>query len=105
VDITLKFSTGLPILTLNGNKPTKKVSMTTYKLNWNTPPDTLTSDLTAFCVLFLSFIRFTVEKYGGTMETDPATGTTYVGIPDWAKDACMQELADLAEPGNQLTRH
>jgi hypothetical protein len=74
--------------------------MTTYRLTWNTP-DIFPTDLTAYCVLFLSFIRFTVEKYEGTMETDPATGTTYIDIPDWAKDACIQELVNLLGPGSR----
>jgi hypothetical protein len=79
--------------------------MTTYKLTWNTP-DTFTTDLTAYCALLRSFIRFTVEEYGGTMETDPVTGTTYIGIPDWAEDACIQELVSLVGPAAKgLTRH
>ena len=80
--------------------------MTTYKLTWQTP-DTFTSDLTAYCALLLSFIRFTVEEeYGGTIETDQGTGTTYIGIPDWAEDACIQKLVNLVGPAAKgLTRH
>lgn len=78
--------------------------MTTYKLTWNTP-DTFTTDLTAYCALLLSFIRFTVEKYEGTMETDPATGATYIAIPDWAEDTCIEELGSLVRPGKPFTSH
>ena len=64
--------------------------------------DMLTSDLTAFYALFRSVIRFAVGKYGGTMATDPATGTTYIDIPIWAEDACFEELAQLVGPGRPL---
>jgi hypothetical protein len=75
--------------------------MTRYESTWNTPK-ALTSDLTNFHALFLAIIRFAVEKYGGAMETDLATGTTSIEIPDWAREACFQELGELVGPGKPL---
>jgi hypothetical protein len=65
-------------------------------------PVSLTNDLLSFHALFMAIIRFAVEKYGGNLRKDPATGTTYVDIPDWAEDACLQELGALVGPGSPL---
>lgn len=46
----------------------------------------------------MALVRFAVEKYGGTMETDTATGVTLLDIPDWAEEACLRELGQLVGP-------
>jgi hypothetical protein len=75
--------------------------MAKYKSTWDSPK-ILTSDLVSFHALFLAVIRFAVEKHGGTIKTDPATGVTRLDIPDWAEDVCFQELGDLVGPGKPL---
>jgi hypothetical protein len=76
--------------------------MTKYTFNLNAP-EISKADLTGVYALFLSIVRFAVEKYGATMDTDPETGATYIGIPDWADDVCHQELWELLGPGKPLT--
>jgi hypothetical protein len=66
-------------------------------------PEMMIGDLVRFQALFLAIIRFAVEKYGGTMQKDPATGETHLDIPDWAEDVCFQELAELVAPGKPLS--
>ncbi len=78
--------------------------MTEYEKTFCTP-DTLTSDLALFHALFLSVVRFAVEKYGGSVETDPITGTTYVDIPLWAEEVCLEELGELVGPGKPLNAY
>ncbi len=65
-------------------------------------PASLTNDLLSFHALFMAIVRFAVEKYGGRVRKDPSSGTTYVDIPDWAEDACLQELGNLVGPGSPL---
>jgi hypothetical protein len=43
-------------------------------------------------VLFISCIRFTVEKYGGVMETDSKVRIATIKIPKDHTSACFQEL-------------
>jgi hypothetical protein len=43
-------------------------------------------------VLFISCIRFTVEKYGGVMETDSNVRIATIKIPKDHTSACFQEL-------------
>ena len=78
--------------------------MMRYESTWNTP-ETLTSDLISFHALFLAVIRFAIGKYGGAMETDPATGVTYIDVPDWSHEACFQELGELMGPGKPLNSY
>jgi hypothetical protein len=75
--------------------------MARYASTWNTP-EILTSDLVNFHALFLAVIRFAVEKYGGTITTDQATGITHLDIPDWAEEICFRELRELVGPGKPL---
>ena len=56
-------------------------------------------------VLFLCFVRFVVEKHGGTMDTDPETHDASIRIPPRHRDACFKELGKLmgsSSPGNDL---
>ena len=75
--------------------------MTKYEFIWNAP-ETLNADLTSFYALTLSILRFAIERYGGTVETDPATGAISIGIPDWSEDECCEELWKLLGPGKPL---
>ena len=76
--------------------------MTKYTFSLNAT-ETAEADLAGVYALFLAIVRFAVERYGATLDTDPATGATCVGIPDWAEDVCHQELWDLLGPGKPLT--
>jgi hypothetical protein len=96
-----KFSSCVPIISVKHKHTQKVLLMTRFQSPWD-PQEILTSDLTGFYALFRSVIRFAVGKYGGTMTTDPATGTTYVDIPIWAENACLEELAQLVGPGKPL---
>ena len=57
------------------------------------------SDAFGYHALFLAVIRFAVEKYGGTMHTDQATGVTRLEVPEWAQHICSQELKALFGSG------
>ncbi|MBW2194133.1 MAG: hypothetical protein JRD47_09635 [Deltaproteobacteria bacterium] len=46
-------------------------------------------------ILYMSCIRFVVEKYGGIMETDRKTCMASIRIPKDHTVACFQELKDL----------
>jgi hypothetical protein len=46
-------------------------------------------------ILFLSCVRFVVEKHGGTMATDPHSLDAQLDIPENTKDACFEELGEL----------
>jgi hypothetical protein len=48
-------------------------------------------------ILFLSCVRFVVEKHGGTMATDPNTMDAQLNIPEDVKDACFEELGKLLD--------
>ncbi len=57
-------------------------------------------------ILYMSCIRFIVEKHGGTMETDRSTCLASIKIPKAHTAACFYELkrlnlikADTTEPG------
>lgn len=75
--------------------------MARYTPPLNTP-EMMSSDLVRFYALFSTVVRFSVEKYGGTMQKDPATGETYLAVPKWAEDVCLKELAGLVAPGKPL---
>jgi len=53
------------------------------------------SESTSPRALFLSIVRLVVEKYGGTMQTDPVTYRTYISIPHSRQAVCLKELAEL----------
>ncbi|MCK4727842.1 MAG: hypothetical protein KAT27_02875 [Desulfobacterales bacterium] len=38
--------------------------------------------------VFLCFVRFVVEKHGGTMQTDPATHNAYIRVPQSKNAVC-----------------
>jgi len=42
----------------------------------------------------LYVIRSIVEKYGGTMETDPARNTIDIDVPEKRRIACVQEIEE-----------
>ena len=46
-------------------------------------------------VLFLCVVRSIVEKYGGSMETDPETYNAHISVPTEKKDICFNELETL----------
>ncbi len=46
-------------------------------------------------ILFLSCVRFVVEKHGGTMSTDPNSLDAQLDIPENTKDASFEELGEL----------
>ena len=46
-------------------------------------------------ILYMSCIRFIVEKYGGTMETDRSTCLASIRIPRVHTAACFWELKRL----------
>ena len=50
---------------------------------------------TGIHILYLSCIRFVVEKHGGVMETDEAMRIASIKIPKRFTAACYQELMDL----------
>lgn len=51
-------------------------------------------------VFFLSCVRHIVEKYGGTMATDPVTFDACLDIPESSQYACFEELDNLFSSGN-----
>ena len=53
------------------------------------------SERTSPRALFLSIVRLVVEKYGGTMQTDPVTQRTCISIPHSNQAVCLKELAEL----------
>ena len=53
------------------------------------------SESTSPRALFLSIVRLVVEKYGGTVQTDPVTDNTYLSIPHSNQAVCLKELAEL----------
>lgn len=46
-------------------------------------------------ILFVCCIRFTVEKYGGVMETDANARIATIKIPKNHTAACFEELKEL----------
>jgi hypothetical protein len=58
----------------------KEIFMLSYEKFWNTPGIS-SIEKARFHFLNLCFVRFVVEKHGGTMETDPATQTAYIRAP------------------------
>jgi len=52
--------------------------------------------------LFTCILRPVVEKYGGTIEIDPATQSPIISIPQRTKVACFEELGELLAPGTPL---
>ncbi len=52
-------------------------------------------------VLFLCFVRFVVERHGGTMETDPETHDASIRIPPRYRDACFKELGELMDSSSR----
>ena len=56
-------------------------------------------------ILFVSCIRFTVEKYGGVMETDSSVRIATIKIPKNFTAACFRELEDLRliKPNPQIS--
>jgi hypothetical protein len=46
-------------------------------------------------ILFVSCIRFTVQKYGGVMETDSSVRIATIKIPKNHTIACFEELKEL----------
>ena len=66
-------------------------------------PEMMSSDLVRFHALFSTVVRFSVEKYGGTMQKNPATGETQLAVPEWAEDVCLQELGELVAPDKPLS--
>ena len=50
-----------------------------------------------FRCLARSLVRYVVEKYGGTVETNPQTKETRIAVPCDVEDACMEELRHLLE--------
>ncbi len=75
--------------------------MNIHELDW-TAPETSNGDLVGFYALFLSIIRFALEKHGGTIQHDPAEGGILIGIPPRTEDECRKELWDLLGPGRPL---
>jgi hypothetical protein len=63
---------------------------------------TQNDDLARFHAFFLAVIRFAVEKYGGTIRTDLISGETRLHIPNWAEEACFEDLGQLVGPGKPL---
>jgi hypothetical protein len=53
------------------------------------------TDAARFHVLFLCVVRTIVEKYGGTMKTDPETYDAQVSIPKNNESICFDELETL----------
>jgi hypothetical protein len=46
-------------------------------------------------VLYLSCIRFVIEKHGGSMETDRGVRIASIRIPKGYTAACLEELHEL----------
>lgn len=76
--------------------------MEAWKRNRNMST-TQSDDLAGFHAFFLAVIRFAVEKYGGTMRTDLISGETRLHIPNWAEEACFEDLGQLVGPGKPLS--
>ena len=57
-------------------------------------------------ILFVSCIRFTVEKYGGMMETDSNVRIATIKIPKNHTAACFRELEELRliKPAGQVQK-
>jgi hypothetical protein len=51
-------------------------------------------------IFFLSCVRHIVEKYGGTMETNPETYDACLDIPESCQYDCLEELENLFACGN-----
>ncbi len=61
---------------------------------WNIPW-LRTTEKVRLHILYLCCIRFVVEKYGGSMETDPKVRVACIKIPHREKAACLKELKEL----------
>ena len=61
--------------------------MLSYQKFWNMPGIS-SIEKARFHFLNLCVVRFVVEKHGGTMETDPATQTAYVKVPQSKGTVC-----------------
>lgn len=68
----------------------------------NTARDIPATEEARFHVLFLCVVRTIVEKYGGTMETDPETYDAQISIPKGSETMCFDELERLF-PGDEQT--
>jgi hypothetical protein len=73
-----------------------------HEIDWNIP-GLSTIERARLHVLSLCFIRFVVEKHGGSMETDQATHDACIKIPQRVRAACFEELGELLGP--RTTRH
>lgn len=58
----------------------------------NVMPAIPATDEARLHVLFLCVVRTVVEKYGGTMKTDPETYNAQISIPTNNKTHCFDEL-------------
>lgn len=69
----------------------KEIFMLSCQKLWNTPGIS-GIEKARFHFLNLCFVRFVVEKHGGTMETDPATYTAYIRIPQNKRAVCTHAV-------------
>jgi len=72
-------------------RETKKMGCATFGSSAVLPA----TDEVKLHILFLSCVRFVVEKHGGTMATDPPSLDAQLDIPENTKDACFEELGEL----------
>lgn len=67
--------------------------MLSYQKFWNTPRVS-SIEKARFHFLNLCVVRFIVEKHGGTMETDPATHTAYIRVPQSKSAVCAHVVEE-----------
>ena len=67
--------------------------MLSYQELWNTPGIS-SIEKARFHFLNLCFVRFVVEKHGGTMETDPATQTASIRAPQNKRAVCAHVVEE-----------
>ena len=77
----------LRALAVFGINYAKKIFMLSYQKLWNTPGIS-SIEKARFHFLNLCFVRFVVEKHGGTMEIDRATQTAYIRAPQSKRAVC-----------------
>lgn len=71
----------------------KKIFMLSYQKFWNIPGIS-SIEKARFHFLNLCFVRFVVEKHGGIMETDPATLTAYISVPQSKSAVCAHVVGE-----------
>ena len=71
----------------------KEIFMLSYQKFWNTPGIS-SIEKARFHFLNLCVVRFVVEKHGGTMETDPATQTAYIRVPQSKRAVCAHVVEE-----------